>query len=480
MNLLTSLLTLFCVVARADGLDDAEALLQQGRSAAAMSTLRNHIDANPDDVSAHELLIDLYLNAGLLYEIEEAYKQHVDQQAASADAWYLLGRATVAPDRSARAFERALQIDPDHARTRMGQAALRRVAKDLEGAQRDYTAALERDPSLEEAWVGLWTVQQQLGATRAATETAARASVAIPSLPEAWLTLATLQPAQAPRHLAEGLKHSPQDPRLLSAFARQMFLTQDTNQAMVAYDRALARSPEDARLRLERSLLTEIGDQRLSWPGAIVLRDARNAPGDPTMMRQIDQTISQHPRSAVGRVIRGNLRQGSGDVAGAMDDLQTALSINPESPAANAAMGLLLLSQREPEKAIGPLKIAATARPDDVALGVATAVAIAEGESPRAGAAALIALHQQFPASEGPPMALAQMMLQLGDAEGAMMVLQEAVQLNPEPKMVIMLASAAQQAGKPQQAGEALLVLARQTGDPRLEKIAEQLKGNAP
>ena len=72
-------------------------------------------------------------------------------------------------------------------------------------------------------------------------------------------------------------------------------------------------------------------------------------------------------------------------------------------------------------------------------------------------------------------MTLAQLLLDLGEAERAYSILLEAIQRSPDPNLIVGLASAAQLAGRPIEAAAALQTLSERTGEPRFEQAGRQL-----
>lgn len=470
-------LTLLAPLSWGGAVEDAEALLRAERPGAALTQLQEHLDTAPDDVAAHELLIDIMLNAGLAEQVRQDYADRAKQDADSADAWYLFGRSSMDLGEADRAYQQAIELQPGHARALTGRAAMMRATGRVADAVPLYTEALVNDDGVLEAWTGLWSCQLMQEDTQSAALTAERASKAVPGAPEPWLTLALLRPDKARQYLAQGLEHNPGEYRLTVDYARRVFQEQDLAASQEAYTAALRIASDDPTVRIEAALLTEIGARQLSWEGAQVLIDTRTQANTPETFRRVDGVANQHPSSALARVVRGNIRQIQGDPAAAEADFRAALELNPQSTEANAALGLLLLSQRRPTDAIAPLQQARTQRPDDVALGIATAIAMSEGSDPGAGGMLLLELEEQFPYEAGPPLALAQLLMQLGEAGRAYAVLLEAVQRMPEPQLMLALAGIAHAAGRPAEAAAALRKLGEQTGDPRFEDAARQLLG---
>ncbi len=461
--------------ASAGGLQDAEALLEENRTTAAMTLLRNHLEDHPDDVAAHELLIDILINAKLYSEAEEIYRSRKDADTGSADAWYLLGRTLMNPEASRSAYEQALQLSPGHPRATMGRAAIFRATGRYPEAMEEYRAALRQDPTLAEAWIGLWASQGMAGDRAGALATARQAAQAIPNTVEPWLMVAELDPTGAIATLQSGAANNPQSARIWTDLARRALRARSLSTSASAYSQAIRLSPDDRTLRIEAAMLEEITVGTLDWDPVFTLLDTRAAPQAPATLAALDAVVADWPRSPLARLVRGNTRQMQGDTAGAEEDLRLARQLAPASPEIASSLGLLLLAARRPAEAQPHLQAAWRARPDDVALGIALAISLAEGSDPGAGGMLLLELQESFPNSAGPPMTLAQLLLNLGEAERAYTILLEAIQRSPDPNLIVGLASAAQLAGRPVEAAAALSTLSERTGDPRFEQAASQL-----
>ena len=103
-------------MAWAGPVQDAEAMLREDRPGAALQLLQAHVSSVPSDVAAHELLIDIQINAGLIDAVRQSYEDRARARPADADTWYLLGRASMDLGAANQAYLKALELDPDHAR----------------------------------------------------------------------------------------------------------------------------------------------------------------------------------------------------------------------------------------------------------------------------------------------------------------------------------------------------------------------------
>ncbi|MCP5366070.1 MAG: tetratricopeptide repeat protein [Hyphomicrobiales bacterium] len=136
----------------------ANSLIALGRAAEAADTLRAALAVDPDLADAHYNLGNLLTELGDPAGAADAFAHAAGLQPGWAEAQYGLGLALVATGRGAAGAEalvRAAAIRPDWAEPRAALGAVaadRRAWREAEGHYRD---ALERDPNLVTALVGL-------------------------------------------------------------------------------------------------------------------------------------------------------------------------------------------------------------------------------------------------------------------------------------------------------------------------------------
>ena len=94
------------------GTDEVMAHLRADRMEDALSEAKRSIESSPQDVEAHELLIDILMNLGIGHQAQFAYEQYATDNPNSAMAWYLLGRANVTSDGAEDAYRKAIELDP--------------------------------------------------------------------------------------------------------------------------------------------------------------------------------------------------------------------------------------------------------------------------------------------------------------------------------------------------------------------------------
>ncbi len=461
----------------------AEALLERGEVGAALDEVKARVAEAPGDVAAHELLIDILAGTGRATLARDLYRGLVKENPGNADFLYLLGRAEPDAASSRSAFEAALAMSPGHARACMGIGAVHRAEGRFAQAADAYELALNADPTLTEAWTGLRA--SHLGARDdAAAEAVVRRQIAtFPDDLDGWAALAELSAVPSVQAWTEAVAAKPSDPARQTRLARAAFEAQQLDVAVKAYDRALALGAIDAgALRAERAILDEVRAGALTMPAAAALLQVRSvARENPDQaVGLVDQIIERHPHSGWALMVRGNLFRASGRVGEAERDLRAAVDRMPASPEAWSALGLYLLDRRRPDEAQPLLARAAEARPDDVSLVVAAAMATGQAGDVAAADAALRAATRRFPDSAGPVLGLARLRTSNGDSDGAFAALTESLRRGPDVSVAYALVSTAQETGRTADAIAILRRLAVETGDPRFAQAANGLEAAQP
>ena len=443
-----------------------------------MALVEQRLAKVPDDLDAAELLIDVLVSTEQLGEAMRRAQAQVDANPSRPQGWYLLGRATQDPAAAEEAYQHALRVDSNHARSWMGLGAVRRGTGAGPEAENAYRRALALDPSLGEAWVGVWTMELARDDDAAAQATMRAAIKVLPTLPEAWLSLSVLAPQEAESLLTRAAKAIPDDVRIPHALARNRVGRGDFKAALAAYDQALALQPQMDDLTVERGLCAEVVRKALKPEDATHLLEIRlMASQDPEeALPVVDKVVAANAQSGWARLIRGNLLHSLQQLSLAEKDLRAALDRMPDSPSAMSGLGVLLLSTHRASDARPLLEKAAKGRPWDDSLAVAAAMAAAEAGDREAAIKSLEAALVTFPASTGPPLGLAQVKLAQGDSMGAYLVLRDAVRRTPDPQLALAMGGAALQAGKGEEAATILDELFVRTGYSGFSEAARRIR----
>ena len=115
--------------------------------------LQERVGANPNDAEGWQMLGWAYFDAGRHADAARAYRRAVKLAPGNATFWSSLGEAVVMaserdpmPKEAAEAFDKAVKLDPKEPRARYFQAVRKDLAKDHEGAIRDWLALLADTP----------------------------------------------------------------------------------------------------------------------------------------------------------------------------------------------------------------------------------------------------------------------------------------------------------------------------------------------
>jgi tetratricopeptide (TPR) repeat protein len=177
----------------------AESHLQKGQYEAAVAELGLAIKLSPSDARAHALLGNAHLSAHKFKESTLAYHQCLDIDQNNVVALNGLGSVDRLNGRyraSREWIERALEADPQDARSQCNLGYTLLVDQDREGAERAFRRCATLNPSGQpsrsalEAWLSLGALLAEGGDFQGAEEAYRRALIARPEDPIAMYDLA--------------------------------------------------------------------------------------------------------------------------------------------------------------------------------------------------------------------------------------------------------------------------------------------------
>lgn len=456
--------------------EDVINLMRSGQEAAALSASRELVVEQPSDVEAHELLIDLLMNLGLGYQAEDAYEAFVEAND-TAMGWYLRGRALVDAEEARAAYEKSLAADPNYARAHMGLASVDRAQGGVTRAQERYEKALELDPTLTEAYAGLAGVLLQQGLEAEALALTKRATSTVPSDPEGWLALAALDPTNAPKHLAQGHKNVPKDPRLLHALATEKIQAGDVAGAAQLLEKALSIDPREPQIRADLDVVRELQAGTIDLAGHAELARARTLSYEAPVAAQVtfDDLVVRYPDCYLVHLGRAHLFAEQDLSPQAKKDLLVAAKLKPDSPDVVGALGMLSLNDGDFQTALPLLQKASAARPEDLELAVSVGLAMlpVEGINPAVNHLARVA--EQNPTEIAPVMAIVSILSQANRPDAAYTVLDRALERYPHPTLLLSFAAAAKDLGRTKEAAATLRQLEAITGDAKFGAMADEL-----
>lgn len=465
---------------------DVEALLRAGRVAEAIPAARAEADSHPGDLDIQERFIDVALSTGLRDEAVQRVRGRLKVDKTDADAHYLMGRLALSADEANAWYDKALSIDPEHARAPMGHAAIHRALGDYQEAIVDYRLALSRDSGLVEAWGGLQAAYLRLDQPEQARKVAREALNAVPNAPEPYLAVATLEPGSARQVLTRGTQAIPRAPRLRLSLARAHLDAGDGAAAVAAAEDGLALAPHNVEGQYLAMVARDMKGGDLDASTWSTLDEAVRALGsarEPAALREVTDTFvrltQQTPACVLCWIGRARAAAALGDPEAAVGHAQRAARLAPTEPEVQATVGLLLLSAERSGQALPWIERAMTARPADTSLALAAMRAQEADGDPRGARQRAVELLERFPYASHVAVEVAGLMGRQGDPEAAYLVLSEAVQRQADPTTVVALAAAARDAGHLAEASQILDALAQETGSDRARQLARQLAQEA-
>lgn len=424
----------------------------------------------PTDLDNLELYIDLLLTVGMADRAEREFADRLRAGPDRPDNHYLLGRALTDVRYAREAYENALRLDPDHARSHMGIGAVYAALGQGPDARAAYRHALELDPTLTEAWLGLVRLHGMAGDGAAATRVAEEGLAAVPNDPGLALAVATLVPGRAGAVLPPAVAATPDDAALRAALAAHLLAAGEPAGARDEAIRALAIDPTHAEARRIAMVASELAAGRLTAAQAV---QAEAAAGRP---RKLDALVEAAPTSLVVRLLRASLHREAGELEAARDHLQAARDVVPIDPEVNGALGQVLLQLGRPGEALTPLTIAAQASPWDAPLQVTLAAALQQtGDTARA-LDLLTRLADERPLNVVVQGAYAQALVDAGRSEEAYQALKRSLRLLPDPRLLAAFVMVAGESGHHAEAADLLDQLAASSGSDDLAAKAKAMR----
>lgn len=453
------------------GVGAAEALVRQGRIEEGIQAAAEQAVLKPNDLDAHELYIDLLLNAGFAEQARATYAKRVQTNPLDANAHYLLGRATMDARAARAAYEKALRVEPAHARSHMGMGAVHGALGNLADSEAAYARAVSMDPSLVEAWMGRIRARLAANDLAGAVQRCEEGLAANPNDPNITFTLVTLDPTRSAALLPKAMAVTPDDAPLREAWASHLLASGQTDEALEAARAALAIDPTREQAQLVAWTAEELSSGRIDRTTASELQRARQAMD----LAALDAVVAKAPKSVLARLARANVREAK-KADGVLSDLKTAHELDPKHPDACAAYGRALLVAKRAEEAVGPLACAAEVRVWDIPLQVALAQAEVSSGRAAQGVPRLHALAEARPTDVVVLGAYAQVLVDTGQAEKAYNLVKRAMATVPDPRLAAAFVMVAVEAGHREEAASFLDSLAAQSGSASLKQIAATLR----
>ncbi|NCG21466.1 MAG: tetratricopeptide repeat protein [Rhodobacterales bacterium] len=438
-------------------------------------------DASPGDMDAHELYIDLMLAAAQGARAEQMYRSMIQSDPTNPDLHYLHGRAAVSGKEAQAAFERALRIDPDHARSHMGIAAVHSAKGAMHEAAMAYRRAVMLDGSLGEAWMGWVRMHIEAGDYEGAILVAQDGLRAVPAEGGLYMVVATLDGKQALEMLERGATEAPDDARVLSALAEVYLSLEQPDKALMVARRALRVSPSLPSPTLTEMFASALAAETLDYPGYRALIQAREQQGvDPSAaVASFNTLVSKYPKCALVLLGRAQLHDQLGQSALSLTDLALALQRDQNLMEAQAAFGLTLVRADRSKEALPWLTAATAGRPWDASLAIALGRAQSKTGDHVAAVRTLKVQYLRKPWDVPTLLQYAEVLQSAGLHEEAYRLVITGLKDVGDPRLAAALVMTAIAAGHPLEAANFLEDLGHQGNSQALLDLASRLRAQA-
>jgi len=374
-------------VARSDSPAAVEPLIQylanRGEFDEVEETIRDAIARFPDEARLYVMLAEVYIELGDLHAAELAAKSHGKlPNALEARQAYLRARLQLANGDAAGAAERLRQLAPklDLAPVQFWLGRALETQGDLEGAQRRYLLAVQRDPKWAPPTMALTGLAVARGDWKTATSLSRRLLMLNSESKQAWQTASRgfveLQEGEAAEEAAsQALQIFPDEPifRVYHAHALRLLgrhdealadielarealaddpaaaaeaavvlgMTGRVHEGIALADRELTRHPNDAGLHTARASLLYVLGQATE--------------GD----RATERALELDPEAPRPLIARCRYRTATGRHVGAVADCSRYESMRPSDPRGPYMLGVAYTGGGEHEKAIAAYRRAA-------------------------------------------------------------------------------------------------------------------------
>ncbi|HET8549272.1 MAG TPA: tetratricopeptide repeat protein, partial [Bryobacteraceae bacterium] len=237
----------------------------------AIENYRAAIKADPGAGFLSEELADLYIQAGRIRDAVVEAEQAVNQNPNDTGARRILGRIymrLIGDPQQGKLDEKMLpkaieqyhkiaELSPKDVDALMILARLHKIAQNSVEAEKSYKRVLELEPDNEDALTGLAMVYADVGDTKSAAEMLRRVNEKTPSL----RTLSALASAYeqmrdyslAAETLRRALEAAPGNPEVRRAYAQNLLLSDQLDEALRQYQAMAAEDPKDAQSQLRIS-----------------------------------------------------------------------------------------------------------------------------------------------------------------------------------------------------------------------------------
>lgn len=239
----------------------------------AIENYRMALKADPEAVFISEELSDLYIQSGKLRDAVVEAEETLKQNPNDIGARRMLGRIYTrmigdtqqgkvdegSLKRAIEQYSKIVELQPDDSDTWLMLGRLQKVAQNSVEAEKAYKKVLEIDADNEDALTGLAVVYADLGDSKRASDLLQKVTAKNPSL--RTLTALAGQYEQMREHslaaetLRRTLELAPGNVEVKKAFAQNLLLSDQLDEALRVYREVTAEDPKDATAWLRISAI---------------------------------------------------------------------------------------------------------------------------------------------------------------------------------------------------------------------------------
>ena len=379
-----------------DYYDQGNRLNAQHSYAEAEVRYRKAVNLYPKDWRFHLVLGKALLGSRKYKEAEQEFRKVVELNSAQVDAWLELADSLASQGQdlsgAAQAAHKAIDLAPTNSVARAELAYILGKQGKKEDADKELEAAASFEKDNGRFWFLSGKYHWGVGDKQRAEAEFRQASLLDLTNPEYWeaagvLLLTEQKSVDAVECLARAAKLHPHNALYQNNLGDGQRMNGDMQAAVISYGKAANLDPknteyllnlglaqlitqdyEKAELSLQKVIEANPGDDR-AWKGYINALDLQKKYGQAERFLQKLLSRPEYEKSAASWVYLGNIRYNNGNVNGAKEALNYALSISAtedEKKQVNQILARLKSAETKPE---GSAKGDAESKPDGSAKG---------------------------------------------------------------------------------------------------------------
>jgi tetratricopeptide (TPR) repeat protein len=359
----------------------AQFYVDRGRPAAAVAANAAAVERFPDEVAPRVWLTESLIEGGELDRARAELRTLAPLAADDPELGYLRARLNLADGDAEAAVEtlRRLVSELDRAHTQYWLGRALEASGDVEGAERRYGLALQRDGTHAAGAAELMRLAERRGDWSSLAQHALTLIRRAPAKDDGYATAITAlvrtgQPVVAEALAREYARRFPDRAPAFALLAYSLRAQGRLDEAVSELDAAAERFGGDPDLLAERALVlaaqgkVDAGIRALESAIEAAPRESRHHAALAALLlaqgqreageAAIDRALEIDPDDLAPLELRGRYRAATGNFEGALEDCQRYLALRPRNAAVRFTCGVVLELSGEPERAIEAYRLA--------------------------------------------------------------------------------------------------------------------------